>query len=439
MKSLPHFSLLVCVLLLETLHAQTPNRIYRQYATQEVMARLEKENPQYLASQSAIERFLYSDKFKVESKKLTIPVVFHILYNAGEVFPSPEEINAQLAALNRDFGEADPVVKSERYGYTEGKFDKKLGKLGLSFCLAESPKDFKKEFAIRYIPTSRKEWSSNDSIKYNKAGGADAWDTERYLNIWVGKLADDKAGWAQMPGGSKATDGIVIDFKFIGVGARLNPAEYAGGKTLTHLVGTYLGVHELWNERIPCADDYVEDTPIHNAPNYGVSYYQQISMCDRQSIEMTMNFMDNSDDEQLIMFTEGQKARILAVLAKEGPRGKLGDGTSSCSKSNNVLEPIALEAIETKASIPQNETSVKVFPNPVKGQLSIEFTASSPQGQYQTLLYDQLGRIVFQNKGNHAGSQRYVVDCSKQPAGVYFIHVVIDGKRFSDKLIISQQ
>jgi hypothetical protein len=403
------------------------------------MARLHKENPALVAAQSAIERFLYTDKFKVSTGKITIPLVFHVLYTSGETFPSPEEINAQLDALNRDFGEAEPVVKSERYGYTAGGFDKKRGKVSLQFCLAEPPKEFKKEYAIRYIPSARKAWTTNDSIKYSKAGGTDAWDTEHYLNIWVGKLAEDKAGWAQMPGGPAATDGIVIDYKYLGLGARLNDPAYAEGKTLSHLIGSYLGLYELWNEQIPCSDDYVEDTPIHNAPNFGVSYYQQISMCDRQTVEMTMNFMDNSDDEQLLFFTEGQKARMLAVLAKEGPRGKLGDGSSSCNKGNTQVElPPALAEVVVPPTDASIAASVRVFPNPAKDLLHIDIHTDKAQGQYQALLYDQLGRIVYQTRGQHAGHQRLDLDCSRFPVGVYYIHVSLDGKSFSDKLLIER-
>jgi hypothetical protein len=73
MKSLPHLSLLVCVLLLQTLHAQTPNRIYRQYATQEVMTRLEKENLETAAKYSSTNGFFSfdsDDSFKGKSSLL---------------------------------------------------------------------------------------------------------------------------------------------------------------------------------------------------------------------------------------------------------------------------------------------------------------------------------------------------------------------------------
>jgi Secretion system C-terminal sorting domain/Pregnancy-associated plasma protein-A len=434
----PYFYLLIFTLS-SLLHLQAQNRNYRQYATQEVMARLEKENPNILSAKSEIERFLAKDRFKYQAKQQVIPVAFHILYNPGAEYPTAEEVLAQLNGLNRDFGEADPVIKSERYGFTAGGFDKKLAKAQISFCLAEPPKDFKKESSINFVPVTRKSWGLGDSLKAERTGGVSPWTPETILNIWVVKLSDDKAGYAQMPGGPLASDGVVIDYKYFGVNGKLSDGNYAEGKTLTHLVGTYLGLYELWDERIPCSDDYVDDTPIHNAPNFGVNNYQQISMCDRQTVEMTMNFMDNSDDEQLVMFTNGQKARMQAILSKEGPRAKLADGDTKCSKPK-LSDPLAeAEDILALKSTETEQQTVKVFPNPVRNLLSIEISSKLGQGQYRTVLYDELGRIVYQNQGPHEGFRLLQVDCAKYPAGIYFLHVTVDDKRFNDKLIIIQQ
>lgn len=135
-----------------------------------------------------------------------------------------------------------------------------------------------------------------------------------------------------MPGGPEETDGIVIDYQFFGtIGTSREP--YNDGKTLTHLVGSYLGLYELWNEERPCWDDYVNDTPIHNAPNYGpTNEYKHVSTCPGNPVEMSMNFMDNSDDEYLYLFTAGQMMRIHAVLTKGGPRHKLTNSQTLCSK-----------------------------------------------------------------------------------------------------------
>jgi hypothetical protein len=58
-------------------------------------------------------------------------------------------------------------------------------------------------------------------------------------------------------------------------------------RTLTHLMGNYLNLYDLWNESQPCADDYVDDTPIHNAPNGRFWQYRHVSTCDGSPVEMT--------------------------------------------------------------------------------------------------------------------------------------------------------
>ena len=72
-----------------------------------------------------------------------------------------------------------------------------------------------------------------------------------------------------MPGGPVATDGIVIDYRYFGTGGTAI-APYDEGRTLTHLVGNYLNLHDLWNDVSRCSDDEVADTPVHNGPNYAL-------------------------------------------------------------------------------------------------------------------------------------------------------------------------
>ncbi len=43
-------------------------------------------------------------------------------------------------------------------------------------------------------------------IKFSSEGGKDAWDTKRYLNIWVCNI-EGLNGYAQFPGGIESTDG----------------------------------------------------------------------------------------------------------------------------------------------------------------------------------------------------------------------------------------
>jgi hypothetical protein len=46
----------------------------------------------------------------------------------------------------------------------------------------------------------------------------------------------------------------------------------------------------------------VSDTPTHNTANYGCPTYPHLSTCAGTPIEMTMNYMDYTDDACMYMF-----------------------------------------------------------------------------------------------------------------------------------------
>ncbi|HMP32402.1 MAG TPA: M43 family zinc metalloprotease, partial [Saprospiraceae bacterium] len=97
------------------------------------------------------------------------------------------------------------------------------------------------------------------------------------------------------------------------------------GKTLVHLMGVYLGLQALWTN-LECADDGVEDTPIHNAPNSSCYGQGHISLCPGNPMEMVGNFMDSNPDDCAYMFTKGQVARMHATLGELGYRSHLLKG-----------------------------------------------------------------------------------------------------------------
>jgi hypothetical protein len=126
-----------------------------------------------------------------------------------------------------------------------------------------------------------------------------------------------------MPGGPAATDGVVINARYFGIKNDRNDP-FGRGKTLTHLVASYLGLYELWNSLEPCFDDRVYDTPVHNDPNAGAGIEgRHVSTCYGHELEMYMNFMDNTEDSLLCMFTRGQVLRMQGMLSEGGPRNGL--------------------------------------------------------------------------------------------------------------------
>jgi hypothetical protein len=64
--------------------------------------------------------------------------------------------------------------------------------------------------------TTKTSWGTRDVMKQTKRGGLDPSPTTK-LNIWACTIGGGILGYAQFPGGSSATDGIVIDSNYFGL------------------------------------------------------------------------------------------------------------------------------------------------------------------------------------------------------------------------------
>lgn len=101
-------------------------------------------------------------------------------------------------------------------------------------------------------------------------------------------------------------DVIVLDKDYL---SNSDTRNYSQGKTLTHLLGAYLGLGELWG----CVDDGIFDTPIHSVQHF--DQVGSLSSCyNYEMYTMPQNFMYNTFDEHQNMFTPGQKMKMLFVV-----------------------------------------------------------------------------------------------------------------------------
>jgi hypothetical protein len=154
-------------------------------------------------------------------------------------------------------------------------------------------------------------------MKYTARGGSDAVDPQNKLNVWVVDLAG-YLGYAQFPGGNPATDGIVVDYQATGRVGELDEV-YNKGRTATHEVGHWLNLYHMWGYS-RCGNDFVDDTPQHSGPNWGCPSFPKYNSCSTNEIEMTMNYMDYTDDACMYMFSNGQKERMWTTLIPGGSR-----------------------------------------------------------------------------------------------------------------------
>jgi len=243
------------------------------------------------------------DLQKLVNGKIQIPVVVNILYKTSAENISAAQIQSQINVLNKDFS-----ATNSDYNKTSTYSSVKSGDIGIEFVLDQ----------VITKSTTKRNWQLNDAMKKNSQGGISPTSPTTKLNVWVCNLSSGYLGYAQFPGGSSATDGIVIDNNAFGTtGSATAPFDL--GRTATHEVGHWMNLRHIWGDAT-CGNDQVGDTPVHNTANYGCPAAGHRSTCSGTPIEMTMNYMDYTDDACMYMFSAGQKTRMLAVFASGGPR-----------------------------------------------------------------------------------------------------------------------
>jgi hypothetical protein len=279
----------------------------RKCATQEVLEQQIKEDPDLVHRMEDIERFtedFVTQKRLLSNGVIQIPVVVNVLYKTTAQNISLTQIQSQLTALNNDY-----KALNTDYNNTPLVFQSvRSGNFGIEFVL---------DTVIRKSTTITS-WSTNNNMKKASSGGINPTSPTTKLNIWVCNMGGGILGYAQFPGGSSSTDGVVIDDNAFGTTGTA-AAPYNKGRTATHEVGHWLNLRHIWGDAT-CGSDLVGDTPQHNAANYSCPTYPHYSTCTGTPIEMTMNYMDYTNDACMYMFTAGQKTRAMAVFAVGGPR-----------------------------------------------------------------------------------------------------------------------
>jgi len=134
-----------------------------------------------------------------------IPVVVHILYRTDADNLTDEQVASQIDVLNEDYAATNEDVKN-----VPPIFVDRIGNPGLRFVLATADPSGSPTTGITRRKVTVASFAVNDRMKAEATGGADAWDTTRYLNIWVCRIEGDVLGYAQFPGGPPAPDGVVI-------------------------------------------------------------------------------------------------------------------------------------------------------------------------------------------------------------------------------------
>ena len=281
----------------------------RSCASQDVLAAQLKADPTLALRMNQIEAFTQNAMLtnRLVNGKVEIPVVVNVLYRTTAENISLTQIQSQINVLNQDFN-----ATNSDFNKVPSLFSGVKANVGITFVLDQ---------VIRKS-TTKTSWGTTDTMKKTTYGGIAPTSPTTKLNLWVCTIGGGILGYAQFPGGASSTDGVAIDSKYVGLSGTAS-APYNLGRTATHEVGHWMNLRHIWGDA-NCGSDLVSDTPTHNSANYGVPAYPHYSTCSGTPVEMTMNYMDYTDDNGMYMFSNGQKSRMSAIFVSGGARSGFG-------------------------------------------------------------------------------------------------------------------
>ena len=340
-----------------------------------------------LYEEKAFNEFLEHKNLK-ESFVYTIPVVVHIVKNESntEMDITNEEIYRQIEILNETYKLLnDDIVQ------TPALFDSLIGNPQIEFCLATVDPNGYSTNGITRTSTEVTTFSTAlDDIKYSDLGGVDAWDTDDYLNIWVGNITTGVLGYSNTPLASIPDNehGLVVAFHYFG---ETDHDFYGQGKTAVHEIGHYLNLKHPWGiGGCDENDDWVEDTPKSESAYFGNPVHPQNSC---ESIDMFMNYMDYVNDSSMVMFSKGQVDRMQFTLSYY--RSSLLE-SNGCGIPSLIAEPIVYHTsseLDSDGAIFLNIASgIPPFTINWNTGESVDSLVDISMGDYEVMITDSLGQ-----------------------------------------------
>lgn len=345
---------------------------------------------------------------------VTIPVVFHILYKNTTQNVSDAQVMSQLTVLNADFRKLNADFSS----VVPNAFKSLGADMEIQFCIATKTPTGAATTGI--VRKSIAEASVFEDIYYTAEGDA-AWDTTKYLNIWVGSFTDTTLlGFAYLPSrAGQADDGLCISYEAFGTIGTAT-ARFNKGRTATHEIGHYFGLDHPWGDNgsicgTTANSDGVSDTPATNGPYVGCpSFPNNTKACVASTNgSMFMNYMDYVNDACMAFFTNGQKTIVRNTISTS--RLSLLSSSGCAALSLNEVEAI---------------DAIAIYPNPV----SQYFNVTSLQINIDEVeLFNINGQLVKSQKLNQLNN---IVDVSDLATGTYFARIYSEGKFLKSEKII---
>lgn len=312
---------------------QLPARVssFQRCGTQFVLDEAVRKNPK-IKQRMQVNRELINQRMNTLLQQqrilqteatITIPVVVHVILSNPSLV-TDAQIQSQIDVLNADFGgkNADSIR-------IPAAFKSRFGKGTLQFCLARrDPSGEGTNGIVRVASSTVSIPGEGDPVKYTCQGGSDAWNPNKYLNIWVCQMDGGFLGYAYQASLDLSfvplnERGFVNNYLHFGRGGTAQ-APYNLGRTATHEIGHFFDLDHIWGPNNcdgaqSCGDDDgVADTPPQLDCNFGAPAADSIitDICTPTAPGvMWMNYMDYVDDRAMVMYTPQQHAKMEASLA----------------------------------------------------------------------------------------------------------------------------
>jgi PKD repeat protein len=275
-----------------------------------------EENPAVAAEREAFrQQRAHADANPIENRAATriIPVVFHVLHQNGSENISKEQIQSAITQLNQDYSLTNTDAGNLRSIFTSVQANAEI-----EFRLANKDPQGNCTDGIVRIYSAYTNDGDDEDIK-----SVSRWPNTKYLNIWVIKsIPSDEPGfitlgYAYLPdvvNWGPELDGIVMRSDRVGTIGTSNGT----GRTLTHEIGHYLGLDHTFSGGCSGSGDGVSDTPKAADANFGCDY--STNSCTNENPDkpdMIENYMDYSNDNCQVAFTNGQKNIFNSTFSDE--------------------------------------------------------------------------------------------------------------------------
>lgn len=236
-----------------------------------------------------------------------IPVVVHVFHEGGAENISDAQVQSQITVLNEDFGKLIGTNGDGNGVDTE-----------VRFMLARIDPDGDCTNGIVRIKSSL---TNHKTYERPLLKEVSFWDNQKYLNIYIVKsIPGGTLGYSSFPGGPADEDGLVVRHNYFG---NIGTAASSLGRTGTHEVGHWLGLHHTFNNGCGndvCTDgDYVCDTPPVATANFNCTSINSCSNDNPNLTDQIANYMDYTPESCKNMFSAGQAERILSSLINLRP------------------------------------------------------------------------------------------------------------------------